>query len=115
VHCDRFIGLFKDPFFKRIYYIALDGKTLVSYELDGVGMSGAIRRCFRTVEGWVHSQVASCVVPSGRSETVTWFPESFFTLPAPIVIVPLLPISVTPLPEACDVPFQTTHYHNIGF
>jgi len=36
VRCDRFIGLFKDPFFKRIYYIALDGRKLVGYELDGV-------------------------------------------------------------------------------
>lgn len=64
----------------------------------GFGMSGAIRRCFIAVEVWVQSQVASCDVLGGRSETVTWFPESFFTLPMPFVIVPLLHISVTPLP-----------------
>jgi hypothetical protein len=75
VRCDRFIGRFKDLFFKRICYIALDGRTLVSYELDG-----AIRRCFLAVGGWVQSQVASCDAVGGRSENVTWFPQSFFTL-----------------------------------
>jgi hypothetical protein len=36
-------------------------------------------------------------------------------VPPPIVIVPLLNIYLTPISEACDVPFQTTHDHNIGF
>ena len=78
-------------------------------------MSRAIRRCCLAVEDWVQSQVASCDVLGGPSENVTWFPQGFFTFPPLIIIVPLLHIYLTLLSEACDVPYQTKHDHNIGF
>jgi len=81
----------------------------------GFGMSVAIRRCFLAVGVWVQSQVASCDALGGRSENVTWFPQSVFTFPPPIVILPLLYIYLTPISEACDVTYQMTHDHNIGF
>ena len=78
-------------------------------------MSVAIRRCCLAVGVWVQPQVSSCDVLDGPSENVIWFPQSFFTFPPLIVIVPLLHIYLTPLCEVRDVPYRTKHDHNIGF
>jgi hypothetical protein len=73
-----------------------------------------IRRWFLTMKLWVQSRVTSCEICGGRIVTEERFSLRFFRFPLIIIMPLLLHAYLSPPPEACHIPDQAAHYHNLG-